>query len=107
MLMSSVFNDEVEGRTYAAPQYGPEITLKVAPDIDGNGTAAISREAMAELGISEGETIEIIGAWTQKAKAVLLSEGDITAIRLDTKTRTAVPVEIGQRAGVRKEYLSR
>ena len=102
--MSDAFYKKVEGRIYAAPQYGEEITLTVGADIEENGVAAISKEAMAELGISEGETIEIIGAWTQKAKTILLGEGDITTIRMDKRTRTALPVAIGQEVGVRKEY---
>jgi hypothetical protein len=103
--MRDAFYKKVEGRTYAAPQYGKEITLTVGEDIEGNGVAAMSGEAMAELEISEGETVEIIGAWTPKTKAVLLSEGgDITALRMDKKTRTALPVDVGQEVGVRKEY---
>ena len=106
MAESQVFYKKVEGRTYAAPQYGKEITLIVGQDIEGKGVAAISKEAMAELGVSEGETIEIVGAWTQKAEAVLLGEGDMTTIRIDSKTRTVLPVDIGQEVGVRKEYRS-
>ena len=103
--MREVFYKKVEGRTYAAPQYGTEITLTVGEDMEGNGVAAMSREAMAELGVSEGETIEIIGAWTQKATAILLrGGGDITVIRMDRKTRTALPVDTGQEVGARKEY---
>ena len=104
--MRDAFYKRVEGRTYAAPQYGKEITLRVGDDIEGDGVAAISREAMAELGVSEGEIIEIIGAWTQKAKVVLSKGGDITTIRMDKRTRTALPVDIGQEVGGRKEYLS-
>jgi len=103
--MRDAFYRKVEGRTYAAPQYGKEITLTVGDDIEGNGVAAMTGEAMAELGVSEGETVEIIGAWIQKAKAVLLSGGgDITALRMDKKTRIALPVDAGQEVGVRKEY---
>ena len=103
--MRDAFYKKVEGRTYAAPQYGKEITLKVGDDIEGSGVAAMSGEAMAELGVSEGETVEIIGAWTHKATAVLLrGGGDITVIRMDRKTRIALPVDTGQEVGVRKEY---
>ena len=103
--MRDAFYKKVEGRTYAAPQYGKEITLTVGEDLEGNGVAAMSGEAMAELEISEGETVEIIGAWIQKAKAVLLSgEGDFTALRMDKRTRVALPVDTGQEVGVRKEY---
>ena len=104
--MRDVFYRKVEGQTYAAPQYGKEITLKAGEGIEGNGVAAISEEAMAELEVSEGETIEIIGAWTQKAKVTILREGEITAIRIDERTRKALPVAIGQEVGVRKEYNS-
>ncbi len=107
MTMRDAFYKKIEGRTYAAPQYGKEITLTVGEDIEGNGVAAMTEEAMTELGVSEGETIEIIGAWTRKAKAVLLKgRGDITTLRVDEKTRTALPVDIGQEVGVRKEYVS-
>ena len=103
--MRDAFYRKVEGRTYAAPQYGKEITLTVGDDIEGNGVAAMTGEAMAELGISEGETVEVIGARTQKAKAILLSGGgDVTALRIDKKTRIALPVDAGQEVGVRKEY---
>ena len=102
--MSEAFYKKVEGRTYAAPQYGKEITLRVGEDIEGDGVASISKEAMVELGVAEGETIEIIGAWTQKARAVLLKGGDITSIRVDKGTRTALPVDIKQEVGVRGEY---
>jgi len=104
--MRDAFYKKVEGRTYAAPQYGQEITLKVSEDIKENGVAAISTEAMVALGVSEGEIIEIIGAWTQKAKVVPLKGGDITTIRLAKRIRTALPVDIGQEVGVRKEYVS-
>jgi hypothetical protein len=104
--MRDAFYKKIEGRTYAAPQYGKEITLTVGEDIEGNGVAAVTKEAMTELGVSEGETVEIIGAWTQKAKALLLKEEDITIIRMDEKIRTALPIDIGQEVGVRKEYVS-
>lgn len=103
--MRDAFYRKVEGRTYAASQYGKEIALAVGEDIEGNGVAAMTGEAMVELGVSEGDVVEIIGAWTQKAKAVLLSGGgDITALRMDKKTRIALPVDAGQEVGVRKEY---
>ena len=103
--MRDAFYKKVGGRTYAAPQYGKEITLTVGEDIEGDGVAAMTGEAMKELGVSEGETVEVIGAWTQKAKAVLLrGGGDITALRMGRKTRTALPVDAGQEVGVRKEY---
>ncbi len=104
--MRDAFYRKVEGRTYAAPQYGKEIILTVGEDIGGNGVAAITEEALTELGVSEGETVEIIGAWTQKAKVILLKEEDITIIRMDKKIRTALPVDTGQEVGVRKEYVS-
>ena len=103
--MRDAFYRMIEGRTYAAPQYGKEITLTVGNDIEGSGVAAMTGEAMAELGVAEGDVVEIIGAWTQKAKVVLLSGGgDITALRMDKKTRAALPVDVGQEVGVRKEY---
>jgi len=104
--MRDVFYRKVEGRIYAAPQYGKEITLKVGEDMEGDAVAAISEEAMVELGVSEGETIDVIGAWTQKAKATILREGETTTIRMDERTRKALPVAVGQEVGVRKEYIS-
>ncbi len=105
--MDGIFYRKVEGATYAAPKYGREITLKVGRDIEGEGIAAMSGEAMAELGISGGDTVDIIGAWTQKATAVLLEEaGDITILRMDGKTRSALPVDVGHEVGVRREYRS-
>ena len=104
--MRDAFYKKVEGRTYTAPQYGNEIIITVGEDIEENGVAAISKEAMVELGVSEGEIIEIIGAWTKKAKVVLLKGGGITTIRMDKRIRTALPVDMGQEAGVRKEYVS-
>lgn len=105
--MHDVFYNKVEGRTYAAPQYGTEITLTVGEDIGGSGVAAISREAMAELEVSQGETVEIIGAWTQKATVVLLKEGEsITTLHMDRRTRKALTVDVGREVGVRKEYHS-
>lgn len=103
--MACVFYKKVEGRTYAAPQYGKEITLKVGKDIEERGAVAISKEAMAELGILEGEVVEIIGAWTQKAKVIPSTEQDMTIIRMDKEIRGALPVDIGQEVGIRKEYI--
>lgn len=97
------FYKEVEGRTYAAPQYGKEIILKVGKDLEERGIVAISKEAMAELGVFEGEIIEIIGAWTQKAKVILSKEEDITIIRMDKTIRTSLPIDIGQEVAVRKK----
>lgn len=102
--MSDAFFKKVEGRTYAAPQYGKEITLKVTEDTERDAIAAISKEAMAELGVSEGDTIEIIGAWTQKVTVTTLREGEIDTIRLSESIRKALPISVGQEVGVRKEY---
>ena len=102
--MRDVFYKNLEEQTYAAPQYGKEITLKIGEDIERNGVAAISEEAMVELEVSEGETIEIVGAWTQKAKVTMLTGGEMIAIRIAERTRKALPVAIGQEVGVRKEY---
>jgi len=104
--VGQAFFRKLEDGMYAAPQYGKEIILTVGEDIEENGVTAISKEAMLELGISEGEIIEIIGAWIQKAKVVLLKGGDITTIRMDKGIRTALPVDIGQEIGARKEYVS-
>jgi len=102
--MGNVFYREVEGRTYAAPQYGKEITVTVGEDIVEGGTAAISKEAMEELDIKEGDLIEIYGAWMQEAKAILSNQKDITIIQMNKRMRETLPVDIGQRVGVRKKY---
>jgi hypothetical protein len=105
--MRDVFYRKVEGRTYVAPQYGKEILLKVGADWETKGSVAMSKEAMEELEISENDAVEIYGAWTQKAKAVLSREKDITLIRMDKEIREALPVAIGQTVGVRKEYQAK
>jgi len=102
--MRDVFYKKVEGRTYAAPQYGKEIFLNVGPDIETEGSAAMSKEAMEELKISENDIVEIYGAWMQKAKVILSQEKDINSIRMEKKIREALPVAIGQTIAVRKEY---
>lgn len=103
--MTDAFDREVPGRTYAAPQYGREITLTVGADIQGEGVAAMSRAALAALEVSEGEMVEVIGAWTQKARAACLDDAEgITTLRLDAKTRLALPVKVGHDVGVRKRY---
>lgn len=102
--MRDVFYRKVEGRTYAAPQYGKEILLKVGADIEADGSVAMSKEALEELEISENDIVEIYGAWMQKAKAILSKEKDITMIRMDKKIREALPVAIGQTVGVREKY---
>ena len=102
--MGNVFYREVEGRTYVAPQYGKEITVKVGEDIQEEGAAAISKEAMEELDIKEGDLIEIYGAWMQEAKAILSNQKDITIIQMNKRMREVLPVDIGQNVGVRKKY---
>lgn len=102
--MRDVFYRKVEGRAYAAPQYGKEILLKVGTDIETEGSVTMSKEAMEELEISENDIVEIYGAWSQKSKAILSEEKDITMIRMNKKVREALPVAIEQIVGVRKEY---
>jgi len=102
-MMENIFYKDVKDRTYAAPQYGKEIILRVGKDIEEKGTAAISKEAMSELGISEGDHIEIIGAWTQNAKIILLTGETINTIHLNKATRLALPVAVGQEAAIRKD----
>ena len=102
--IQDIFERKVAGRTYAAPQYGWEITLTVGPDVPGEAVAAMSRAAMAALGVSEGETVELIGAWTRTARVACLDDSEtVTAVRLDAETRLALPVSLGQEVGVRKE----
>ena len=102
--MKDVFYRKVEGRAYAAPQFGKEILLKVGADIETKGSVAMSKEAMEELEITENDVVEIYGAWMQQGKAILSQEKDIALIRMDKKIREALPVAIGQTIGVRKEY---
>jgi hypothetical protein len=102
--MREEFYKTVEGRTYAAPQYGPEISVHVGEDLDQDGAVAMSREAMEELGIGEGEMVEIYGAWMQQAKAVLAKGKDITLVKMSRKIREALPGKIGQTVSIRKKY---
>lgn len=104
--MQDAFYKKVEGQTYAAPQYGREITLRVGEDTENDTLATISQEAMLELGVTEGDTIEIIGAWTQKVRVTTLREGQIDIIRMSERVRKALPVSVGQEVGVRKEYTT-
>ena len=103
--MGNVFNRKIEGRTYVAPQYGKEITVKVGEDIEEESTAAISRKAMEELGAREDDSIEIYGAWMQEAKAVLSKQKNPIIIQLSRGIREALPVNIGQNVGIRKKYI--
>jgi anaerobic selenocysteine-containing dehydrogenase len=100
--MRQEFYPEIEGRTYVAPQYGHEITVRVGDDLDQAGCIAMSREAMEELGVRDGDYVEIYGAWMQRAKAVLSKEKDITVVRIHRRIREALPCAIGQHVGIRK-----
>lgn len=102
--MREVFYQKVEGRTYASPQYGKEIRVKVGEDIEQKGAIAMSREAMEELSIQEGDVVEIYGAWIQEAKAAVSDEKDISLVRMDKDIREALPCTIGQFVGVRNQY---
>jgi hypothetical protein len=103
--MRKEFYCEVEGQTYAAPQYGKEIILKLGTDLDKPDTIAMTKEAMDELGIKEGEKVEIFGAWTQEATATLYQNDDVRIARMDKTTREALPCKIGQGIGVRKKFI--
>jgi len=102
--MRKEFYQMCEGRTYAAPQYGKEIRVKVGEDLDQKGAVSISREGMEELGIEQGDLVEIYGAWIQEVKAVLSKEKDITVVRMDKAVREALPCIIGEYVGVRSKY---
>lgn len=102
--MRECFYRTCEGRTYAAPQYGHEIHLKVGEDLNEKGKVAMSKEAMEELGIQKGDLVEIYGAWIQEARTILSNEKDITIIRMDKTIREALPCDIGQCVGVRSKY---
>jgi len=93
--MNKSFYKKVEGRTYAAPQYGKGIILCVGNDIDCTGGAEISKEAMAELEVEKGAAIEIIGAWTQTVRLLILDSKAVNTICLNKETRLALPVAIG------------
>jgi len=99
--MRQEFYTKVEGRTYVAPQYGQEIRVRIGEDLDQEGSIAMSKEAMEELGVREGEVVEIYGAWMQPANAVLSKENDITVVRIHKKIREALPCDIGQAVGIR------
>lgn len=102
--MRKEFCLECEGMTYAAPQYGKEIRVKVGKDVDEEGVVTLSKEAIEELEIQEGDLVEIYGAWMKEAKAVLSGEKDIALVRMDKALRAALPCAIGQCIGIRKKY---
>ncbi len=99
--MRECFYQECEGRTYVAPQYGHEIRVRVGEDLDRKNAVAISKEAMEELGIQEGDVVEICGAWMQQGETVLSSEEEITVVRMDKTIRQALPCARGQYIGIR------
>lgn len=103
--MRKEFYQEVEGRTYAAPQYGHEIRVKVGKDLQEQKTVALSKEAMEELGIpQEGDMVEVYGAWIQEAEVVLSKDRDITLVQLSKDVREALPCAVGQFVGIRKKH---
>ena len=102
--MREEFYLKAEGKTYAAPQYGYEIRVKVGEDLTEENAVAMSKEAMEELSIQEGDTVEVYGAWIQEAKAVLSKEDDMTLVRMSQKVREALPCSPGQYVGIRKKY---
>jgi len=102
--MRKEFYQEVEGRTYAAPQYGHEIRVKVGEDLQEQKTVALGKEAMEELGIQEGDMVEVYGAWIQEAEVVLSKDKDITVVRLSKDVREALPCAVGQFVGIRKKH---
>jgi len=102
--MSKEFYRIIEGQTYAAPQYGKEILVRVGDDLDKAGTVVMTQEAMDELGITEGDRIEIYGAWTQEATAEPYQNEDITVIGMDKAIRKTLPCVIGQEVGIRKKF---
>ena len=105
--MKKEFYKEVEGRTYAAPQYGHEIRVKVGEDLQEQKTVALSKEAMVELGIQEGDMVEVYGAWIQEAEVVLSKDKDITLARLSKDVREGLPCAVGQFVGIRKKHEAR
>jgi len=104
LIMREEFYLKAEGKTYAAPQYGYEIRVKVGEDLEQEKAVAMSSEAMEELGIQEGEIVEIYGAWIEEAKAVLSKEKDMTLVRINKQIREALPCSVGQYVGIRSKY---
>ena len=102
--MREEFYLKADGQTYAAPQYGYEIRVKVGEDLKEEKAVAMSKEAMAELGIQEGDIVEIYGAWIQEAKAVLSKEKDMTLVRMSQEIREALPCSADQYVGIRRKY---
>ena len=70
----------------------------------GHGIARIGREIMAQLGITEGDVIEIIGKRSTPARAVLPYPEDegLQLIRLDGLQRANAEVGSGEHVEVRK-----
>ncbi len=70
----------------------------------GHGIARIGREVMAQLGITEGDVIEIMGKRTTPARALLPYPEDegLQLIRLDGLQRANAEVGSGEHVEVRK-----
>ncbi|MGO4524816.1 CDC48 family AAA ATPase [Microvirga sp. 2MCAF35] len=86
---------------------GQSVRLQVAnarPDDSGRGLARMSRQALAEIGIQEGQAIEIIGKRHTTAIAVTPYPEDegLNIIRLDGLQRVNAGVSSGDHVEVKK-----
>ena len=85
----------------------PMRRLQVAnarPDDAGRGLARLSRAAMAGLGLSEGDVVEIVGKRSTPARAVLLYAEDegLEILRIDGLQRANAGVGSGDFVEIRK-----
>ena len=74
------------------------------PDDSGRGLARLSRAVMTELGLAEGDVVEIVGKRATPARAVLPYPEDegLDILRLDGLQRANAGVGSGDFVGVRK-----
>jgi len=85
----------------------PKLRLQVAnarPEDSGHGIARLPRRVMGELGIQQGDIVEIIGKKSTAARAVLPYEEDdgIEVVRLDSLLRINADTGTGDFVEIRK-----
>src|SRR4028118_148137 len=89
---------------------GQTVRLQVAnsrPDDSGRGIARMSRKALAEIGVQEGQAVEIIGKRHTTAIAVTPYAEDegLTIVRLDGLQRVNAGVGSGDHVEVRRAVV--
>jgi transitional endoplasmic reticulum ATPase len=97
--------DRAEG-SHRMPEVGSEISIQVAGaqknDV-GKGVARVSRQAVKQLGLNEGDVVEIVGR--RSTAAIILppyaEDEGVDIIRLDGLIRANAGVSIGDRVEIR------